>query len=64
MLEIDGEFFEDPCEKIIASRLMVVQSIYAAAQCQALLVLTQPLFPPKFVEAGDFVCIPGGKLND
>ena len=52
MLEIDGEFFEDPCEKIRINRTYVAKSIIALAECQALMLLIKPLFPPRFAEGG------------
>ena len=52
MLEIDGEFFEDPCEDIRAGRIIIVVSIIEMAAVQAQIILEQPLFPPKFATGG------------
>ena len=62
MLEIDGEFFEDPCEDIRIKRLIIGTIItlravgpdplkMKIAKAQAALISQQPLFP-KFAEGG------------
>jgi len=68
MLEIDGEFFEDPCEVFRATRMLEAIMIGKIAYTQMAMVLQQPLVPPKGAVGGivnpntykgDIVHLPG-----
>ena len=66
MLEIDGEFFEDPCETIIAARMYEAILIGKMAATQMALVMAQPLFTSKFAN-GEIVypsTLKGDNKND
>ena len=56
MIEIDGEFFEDPCERIRYERYQAVIALANTGsemiRVQTGIILSQPLFPPKFAEGG------------
>ena len=51
MLEIDGEFFEDPCENVRAGKQLIALLMAQSSMTQIALMLAQPLFP-KFAEGG------------
>ena len=55
MLEIDGEFFEDPCEIISAGRTIIAATLLATAFSEYGIILSEPLFPPKSAIKGDIV---------
>jgi len=61
MLEIDGEFFEDPCETIRDGRVFAVSTLISTGiqmlSSQVFMIMSQPLFPPKFPQGG-IVCQP------
>jgi len=52
MLEIDGEFFEDPCERIRTSRRCIAMMVADMAVTQMALVMSQPLFLQNSVVGG------------
>lgn len=45
MLEIDGEYFEDPCELIKIGRQLIALSVVEMAIVQIGSIFSQPLFP-------------------
>ena len=57
MIEIDGEFFIDPCEAIRAARQMAAIVAAQMAATQIAMILAQPLFPPH-AEGGIVVSLP------
>ncbi len=52
MLEIDGEFFEDPCEIIRATKTLIATTLLKVAFIQYETIMYAPLFPPKLAEGG------------
>ena len=54
MLEIDGEFFEDPCEMIRAVRTIAAIALLESAFVSFGIIMSQPLFPP-VGEKGDII---------
>lgn len=56
MIEIDGEFFDNPCEMAKFSKQMKIGVALISFNCQLMAMISEPLFPNTF-EQGDIISV-------